>query len=330
MKVHFINVGYGEAILVQSEENNILIDAGSGRKEAYKQPGTITAVKYLQAIGVTRLDVMIITHIHDDHIGGAAAVAMQIPVGEIWLGVVPDCRFAYLLKRIRRRVKGKESGSLFWYALKGYEQLMKAAHQKSIPVHQVFNGEYWQVGEIPVKVFGPSPERARAVQQAYEIMAARAGSSDGLSLYYTLDKSGNADSLAVLIGNEVVGALLTGDKVGGWQEIAARRCLHTPVLKVSHHGQKDGMPQILLAGADPDIVVICTDAGRTFNSAHPEVISRAESYLNTHERPPRVYVTGSLLTPHGLGSALVINAHREGENPANAEIWSGGGSHAGA
>lgn len=329
MKVHFINVGYGEAILVQSAKNNILIDAGSGRTEVYQEPGTMTAVQYLQAIGVTRLDAMIITHIHDDHIGGAASVAMQIPVGEIWLGLIPDCSFSSLLKWIHPLVTEKASGSLFWYALQGYEQLMKVAQQKKIPVCQVFHEDCRQIGQIPVKFFGPAREKALEVQRDYERLAQGCGHPDSLPLYYALDKACNADSLAMHIGNAEAGALLAGDKVGGWAEIAAAHCLHTPVLKVAHHGQKDGMPQAMLAGADPDMVVICADANRTFDSAHQEIQTRAESYLTTCGRASRIYVTGRMETPHGLGSALMINAWREEPNGITAEIWAGGSSHAG-
>lgn len=330
MKIHFINVGYGEAILVQYAEKNILIDAGSGREEVYQEPGTVTAVQYLQAIGVKHLDVLLITHIHEDHIGGAASVVLQLPVGEIWLGVIPDVSFSSLLQWIHPLVTEKASGNLFWYALHGYEQLIKAAKQKKIPLRQVFHEDCRQIGDIPVKIFGPAREKALEVQMEYERLAQGAGHPACLPLYYALDKSCNADSLAVYIGNAEAGALLTGDKVGGWEEIAAVHDFYSPVLKTAHHGQKDGMPQSLLAGADPDLIVICADAGRTFDSAHPEILKRAESYLNTRGRASRVYVTGCLETPHGLGSALVINARRKGPNAAAAEIWPGGGSHAGA
>lgn len=330
MKIHFINVGYGEAILVQSEDKNILVDTGSGRKEAYQQPGAIPALQYLQAIGVTDLDVLIITHIHEDHIGGAASVVMHMPIGEIWLGMIPDGSFTPLLRWIYPLVAGKENGSLFWYGLQGYEQLMTAAQAKKIAVQQVFDADRRQVGQIPVRFYGPAREKVRQVQLAYEKLAQGAGQPDSLHLYYALDKSCNADSLAVQIGSERAGALLTGDKVGDWQEIAAANCLHTPVLKAAHHGQKDGMPQALLTGADPDVVVVCADAGRTFDSAHPEILGRADGYLNARGRNPRVYVTGLLGTTRGIGSALVINARRDGEGSVTAEIWPGGGGYAGA
>ena len=62
--VHFINVGQGDAALVQTKDGNLLIDAGpSDSAEAI--------MAYLDACGVRDLQYAIFTHAHADHIGGA-------------------------------------------------------------------------------------------------------------------------------------------------------------------------------------------------------------------------------------------------------------------
>jgi competence protein ComEC len=65
--VHFIDVGQGDCILVQSADNAVLIDAG-----------TVSAARaimtYLDNLGITSLDYVVATHPHSDHIGGMAAV----------------------------------------------------------------------------------------------------------------------------------------------------------------------------------------------------------------------------------------------------------------
>ena len=57
--VHFIDVGQGDAILIQTPSQNILIDGGNR--------GT-TVVNYLKAKGVNSLDLVIGTHPHADHL----------------------------------------------------------------------------------------------------------------------------------------------------------------------------------------------------------------------------------------------------------------------
>ncbi|MET0960860.1 MAG: MBL fold metallo-hydrolase [Psychrobacillus psychrotolerans] len=68
MKVHFINVGQGDSILVQSPNGkNLLLDGGT--KEAGKD-----VVNYLRTHGVEKLDYVVATHPDADHIGGLHSV----------------------------------------------------------------------------------------------------------------------------------------------------------------------------------------------------------------------------------------------------------------
>lgn len=68
MTVSFIDVGQGDSELIQSPSGKVmLIDAGptdAGSK----------VVKYLQDRGISTIDVVVVTHPHEDHIGGMAAV----------------------------------------------------------------------------------------------------------------------------------------------------------------------------------------------------------------------------------------------------------------
>jgi len=78
--VHFIDVGQGDAVLIQSQDNAVLIDAGEPR---YGQQ----VVTYLRNAGITRLDYIVATHPHSDHIGGLTHVINQLEVGRV---IMPD------------------------------------------------------------------------------------------------------------------------------------------------------------------------------------------------------------------------------------------------
>jgi len=83
LAVHFLDVGQGDCILVQTPGgNNMLIDTGGRRDEFQTGTGTGDQVvtPYLRKIGVRRLDVLVLTHPHEDHAGGAAAVVRNFPV----------------------------------------------------------------------------------------------------------------------------------------------------------------------------------------------------------------------------------------------------------
>lgn len=74
--IHFIDVGQGDATLIQTPEGkNILIDGGE-RDEGNK------LVAYIKAQGVKKLDYVVATHPDADHIGGLIAVLNSISIGE--------------------------------------------------------------------------------------------------------------------------------------------------------------------------------------------------------------------------------------------------------
>ena len=62
MKIHFIDVGQGDSILVQVNYKNLLIDSGS-KSEKDK------LIKYLKTLNIAQFDYVIATHPHEDHIG---------------------------------------------------------------------------------------------------------------------------------------------------------------------------------------------------------------------------------------------------------------------
>ena len=78
MTVHFIDVGQGDAVYIDTPGLDMLVDGGS-RGEGD------TVVAYLRSLNVTRIDFVVATHPHADHIGGLIAVLTeynetQIPV----------------------------------------------------------------------------------------------------------------------------------------------------------------------------------------------------------------------------------------------------------
>lgn len=85
--IHFIDVGQGEAILIQTPHGkNILIDAGPADRSssAVFDLGERIVVPYLRKQGVEQIHEFILTHAHDDHAGGAKAVAEAFVINRIW------------------------------------------------------------------------------------------------------------------------------------------------------------------------------------------------------------------------------------------------------
>ncbi len=79
-QVHFIDVGQGDASLIVQGDNCALIDAGTESSQE-------DLILYLQALGIEKIDYLIQTHPHADHIGGMDVVLENFEVG---LVVLPD------------------------------------------------------------------------------------------------------------------------------------------------------------------------------------------------------------------------------------------------
>lgn len=86
MRVHYLDVGQGNAALVETPHKKfILIDAGGrlGRGDGAYDVGARVVVPYLRYAGVKELDMMVLTHGHQDHAGGATEVVRAIPVDTV-------------------------------------------------------------------------------------------------------------------------------------------------------------------------------------------------------------------------------------------------------
>ena len=84
VQVHFIDVGQGDAALIVTENAAVLIDGGDSSS------GKDVAV-YLRKVGITRLDLIIASHPHADHIGGLPDVIASLEgVERLWLPRLPD------------------------------------------------------------------------------------------------------------------------------------------------------------------------------------------------------------------------------------------------
>lgn len=75
-QVHYIDVGQGDSTLIISGDKSLLIDAGENGHET-------EVINYLRSQKIEKLDYIIVTHQHSDHIGGIPEVLEEFDVDNI-------------------------------------------------------------------------------------------------------------------------------------------------------------------------------------------------------------------------------------------------------
>ncbi|MBI4418040.1 MAG: DNA internalization-related competence protein ComEC/Rec2, partial [Ignavibacteriales bacterium] len=100
LRLTMLDVGQGDALLVEfPNRTRMLVDAGP--KTFGNDAGDRIVVPFLARHGIERLDGVVLSHAHGDHIGGLAAVMEAVEVGVIY---EPDTMIASALHRRLREI----------------------------------------------------------------------------------------------------------------------------------------------------------------------------------------------------------------------------------
>lgn len=124
LKVHFINVGQGDSILVQQGNQSMLVDAGPNAESSVVK-------NYISTQGITHLDYVIGTHPHEDHIGGLDYVINAFSIGKIYMP--------------------KASTNT-----KTYEDVLTAIKNKGMKITTPVPGDSFKVGDATVTILAPN------------------------------------------------------------------------------------------------------------------------------------------------------------------------------
>ncbi len=89
MEIYFIDTEGGQSVLIVSPSNGILgaretllIDAGNLTNPPGRDPDRIVAA--MKDAGVDRIDYMVVSHYHGDHVGGVASLADKVPIRRVY------------------------------------------------------------------------------------------------------------------------------------------------------------------------------------------------------------------------------------------------------
>lgn len=140
LTITVLDVGQGDSLLIQAPNGKAMLIDGGGRvgedTKGY-DVGQEVVVPALLARGVRKLDALVITHPHEDHIGGLSAVVQEVPVGMVLDPMLDE-----------------QSDT--------YQELRQLLQAKKIPLHRGTEGQCLNLQPgLTLEVLGPPDPRLR-------------------------------------------------------------------------------------------------------------------------------------------------------------------------
>lgn len=295
LEVTAIDVGQGDSLLVVGPTGRtMLIDSGGPTGAAANAENAAGAAAfdigeevvspYLWSRQMRRLDVVVLTHGHSDHMGGMPAVLRNFRPRELWVSIDPDSET--------------------------YRELLAEAGSLGVRVRHLRAGDHVSFDSIAIDVLAPQPSYTNPgppVNDDSLVMHLQFGRASAL-----LEGDAEAPSEHTMV-EQATRALSDGHDPlrTAWRHGAgpARTAQDDPpfsdrigpvtLLKVGHHGSRTSTTPEFLAQAVPQDAVISVGANNTFGHPRAEVIARlAAAHVRVY-RTDRDGLATFLLSPDG-------------------------------
>jgi len=315
LKLDFLNVGDGDAILIRDDAADfvLLVDTGRPHIEFTRGSKRTSVLNHLMQAKIDHIDLLVLTHLHFDHIGGALSVLRHIPVKRLLAAYLPpeDAAWIDAPASEEKTVVGMID------ALNLFCDIVTAARTNGTRCECAIGSEEQLTPDLQMKPELPDDELLTRQREHFD--AIYRGEPLPEDVLYAVSKERNISSLRLRLQYAGKSVLLTGDSYAAyWENDPSPHC---DILKVPHHGDDKSMTQVLLDQLQPEYAVISCE-----NAESPKKPRPAEFVLAMLlEKVPHVLCTENRAFeqfPATTQAAIHLEIHDDGSIHQIGEVVS--------
>ena len=242
LTISMLDIGQGDAVLIQTGAKNILIDTGDDKyyEDGKKGKENTQLLTELQKLKIDHIDTLVMTHAHADHIGKADKVIAQYGVKELVYNGIPSTS-------------------------KYFINALKAAKANGTQQVKVKAGDVLDFGNgVSFEIVSPSQslidEDTSAIKAKKKVDV-------------------NNESVVGRLTFGDFAMLFTGDAEGPVEKTMAAsygKKLKCQVLKAGHHGSKTSSTAEFLKLVQPESVVMSLGVNNQYGHPHEALLNRLQ------------------------------------------------------
>lgn len=242
LTISMLDIGQGDAVLIQTGAKNILIDTGDDKyyEDGKKGKENTQLLSELQKLKIDHIDTLVMTHAHADHIGKADKVIAQYGVKELVYNGIPSTS-------------------------KYFINALKAAKANGTQQVKVKAGDVLDFGNgVSFEIVSPS--QSLIDEDTAAIKAKK-----------KVDVNNESVVGRLTFGNFAM--LFTGDAEGPVEKTMAAsygKKLKCQVLKAGHHGSKTSSTAEFLKLVQPESVVMSLGVNNQYGHPHEALLNRLQ------------------------------------------------------
>lgn len=272
LEIYFFDVGQADSILLLTDGKAMLVDTGNAGDATEKNTlteGNINITYELKKLGVEKIDILVATHPHEDHMGSMYKIINVFDIGELYAnGFSADEVDKEYYTKFDKAMNAKGIHLVAPTSLT--EKQIKAkideynATLSEVEEKVKYNAnDYIRVGDVVT--FGDAKLTLLAPTSA------EYSDTNDYSLVFMLEFEGVKVLLTGDAGKESEEEMLAFAKSTGFD-------LDCDVLKVGHHGSRTASTEEFIAAVKPEYSVIMVEEGHKYGLPDEDVIERLERH----------------------------------------------------